>query len=50
MEKDRIIHQGDTAKFQVIIQHEDFDQQTDLNWGIPDQCMSIDRLDMISDE
>lgn len=55
MDKDRIIQQGDTAKFQVIIRHEDFDQQTDpfcvvLRWGIPEQTMAIDRYDMVTDE
>lgn len=55
MDKDRIIQQGDTAKFQVIIRHEDFDQQTDpfrvvLRWGIPEQTMVIDRSDMVTDE
>ena len=55
MDKDRIIQQGDTAKYQVIIQHEDFDQQTDpfhvaISWGIPEQVLTIDRADMLHDE
>lgn len=55
MDKDRIIQQGDTAKFQVIIQHEDFDQQTDpfrvvVHGGIPDTPVTIDREDMLHDE
>lgn len=55
MNKDRIIHQGDTAKFQVIIRHEDFDQQTDpfrvvVHGGIPDTPVTIDRADMLHDE
>ena len=46
MNKDRIIHQGDTAKYQVIIRHEDFDQQTDpfhvvVHGGIPDTPVTI---------
>lgn len=55
MDKDRIIQQGDTAKFQVIIRHEDFDQQTDpfrvvVHGGIPDTPVTIDRADMLHDE
>ncbi len=55
MNKDRIIQQGDTAKFQVIIRHEDFDQQTDpfrvvVHGGIPDTPVTIDRADMLHDE
>jgi len=55
MDKDRIIQQGDTAKYQVIIRHEDFDQQTDpfhvaISWGIPEQVLTIDREDMLHDE
>lgn len=55
MNKDRIIHQGDTAKYQVIIRHEDFDQQTDpfrvvVHGGIPDTPVTIDREDMLHDE
>ena len=55
MDKDKIIHQGDTAKFQVTIQHEDFDQQTDffcveIHGGIPDTPVTIDRDDMLHDE
>lgn len=55
MDKDKIIPQGDTAKFQVIIQHEDFDQQTDpfrvvVHGGIPDTPVTIDRADMLHDE
>ena len=55
MDKDRIIQQGDTAKFQVIIRHEDFDQQTDpfrvvVHNGIPDAPLTIDRADMLHDE
>jgi hypothetical protein len=55
MDKDRIIQQGDTAKFQVIIKHEDFDQQTDsfcveIHGGIPDTPVTIDREDMLHNE
>ena len=55
MEADKIIQQGDTAKFQVIIRHEDFDQQTDpfrvvVHGGIPDTPVTIDRADMLHDE
>ena len=55
MDKDRIIPQGDTAKFQVIIRHDDFDQQTDpfrvvVHGGIPDTPVTIDRDDMLHDE
>lgn len=55
MDKDRIIQQGDTAKFQVTIQHEDFDQQTDpfrvvVHGGIPDTPVTINREDMLHDE
>lgn len=55
MDKDRIIHQSDTAKFQVEINHPDYDQQTDpfyvvLSWGIPEQVLTIDRSDMVTDE
>lgn len=55
MDKDRIIQQGDTAKFQVIIHDEDFDQQTDpfrvvVHGGIPDTPITIDRADMLHDE
>jgi hypothetical protein len=55
MEVDRIIQQGDIAKFQVIIRHEDFDPQTDsfrvvVHGGIPDTPVTIDRADMLHDE
>lgn len=55
MDKDRIIQQGDTAKFQVEITHPDYNQQTGpfhvvLRWGIPEQTMTIDRADMVADE
>lgn len=55
MEKERIIQQGDVAKFQVTITREDFDQVTDdffvvLSWGIPKQDLVIEKQDMIKDE
>ena len=55
MDKERIIQQGDVAKFQVAITREDFDQVTDdffvvLSWGIPKQDLVIEKQDMIKDE
>lgn len=53
--EDIIIHKGDTAKYEVVINHEDYDQQTDsfhivLKWGIPEQSLTIDRSEMLHDE
>lgn len=55
MKADKIIQQGDTAKYQVTITHEDFDQQRDpfrvvIHAGIPDTPIIIEREDMMHDE
>lgn len=55
MEKERIIYQGDTAKYKVEIHHDDFDQQTDsfrvvVVAGIPSVSVTIDREEMLHDE
>lgn len=55
MDLDRIITQGDTAKYKVEIAHADFDQQTGpfhviIHCGIPDVAMIIDRENMLHDE
>lgn len=55
MDLDRIITQGDTAKYKVEIVHADFDQQTDpfhviIHCGMPDVAMTIDREQMLHDE
>lgn len=55
MEADRIITQGNIAKFRIAITHDGFDQQVDafrvcLRWGIPQRYLIIDREDMLHDE
>lgn len=55
MKDDIIIQKGDTAKYEVAITHDDFDQQTDpffvvLHTNIPEQTITIDREDMLHDE
>ena len=55
MDKDRIIQQGDTAKYQVVISHPDYDQQRDpfrviIHCGIPDAAIVIRNVDMLHDE
>ena len=55
MKDDIIIPKGDTAKYEVAIMHDDFDQQTDpffvvLHTNIPEQAITIDREDMLHDE
>lgn len=55
MSPEKIIAYGDTAKYQVVITHADYDQQTDpfhvvIHCGIPDAALVIDRADMLHDE
>lgn len=55
MKNDIIIQKGDTAKYEVAITHDDFDQQQDpffvvIHSNIPEQTLTIDREDMLHDE
>lgn len=55
MNKDRIVYQGETAKFKVTIVHADFLQsrdnyRVDLSWGFDGDGMTIPKSQMIVDE
>lgn len=55
MDSDKIIERGDTAKYQLTIEHEDFDQQRDdffvvFRHGMMKGCFSIKKEDMLHDE
>lgn len=47
-----IIQQGDQGKFQIVIDHDDFDQDTDnffvtLKWGLMGESLTIQKADML---
>lgn len=55
MNKDKIIQKGDTAKYQLTITHQDFDQQRDdffviLHYGMVGDTRRIDKKQMPHDE
>lgn len=55
MQKDKIIQKGDTAKYQLTIEHQDFDQQRDqfwvvLHYGMTGGTMRICKEQMPHDE
>ena len=55
MNKDKIIQKGDTAKYQLTITHQDFDQQRDdffviLHYGMAGGTMRICKEQMTHDE
>jgi len=55
MEADKIIYQGDIAKYKILITHEDFDMQEDdffviLRAGIPAKELRVEKADMKHDE
>ena len=55
MDNSFIIQRGDTAKYQLTIEHEDFDQNTGeffviLPWGMKRESLTIQHSAMIQDE
>lgn len=55
MNNDRIIQQGDIAKFKIVIQHEDFDQERDdyrveLQFGMLGGMVTVAKDGMVHDE
>lgn len=50
-----IIQEGDVAKYQMLIEHEDFDMMQDefevtLSWGMLGESMTVSKSEMVHDE